>query len=70
MRAVVAKRLKEEARLKSLDGSIIRSVEDKKMKKQYTNPHYGQVTVLFPTEPDIKFRGESVKQRGVKFPFK
>lgn len=64
-----AKVLKEQARLASLDGSVVGSHEYKRLKKLHTNPHYGQVVVLYPTEPDIMFRGARVLERGVRYPF-
>lgn len=70
MRAKRAKLLKEKARLASLDGSVIGSREYKRLKKLHTNPHYGQVVVLYPTEPMFMFHGEAVKIRGVKYPFR
>lgn len=65
-----AKALSEQARIASLDGSVIKSVEYKRLKKSYTNPHYAPNVLLYPTAPDIKFRGEEVKERKVKYPFK
>lgn len=70
MRGKRAKILMEKARMASLDGSVIKSEEYKRLKKKHVHPHYAPVTVLYPTLPDVKFKGESVILRKVKYPFK
>lgn len=70
MRGKRAKQLNEQARLASLDGSVIKSKEYKRLKKKYNNPHYATVVNYESGEPMAKFHGEAVKERKVKYPFK
>lgn len=58
-----AKALMEEARLKSLDGSVVKSHEYNRLKKTYINPSYSPVVVLHPTKPGLKFSASYKKQK-------
>lgn len=53
-----AKRLMEEARKKSLDGSVIKSYYYKGIKKRWVNPHYAPVTVAFTTKPGTEIEAK------------
>lgn len=52
-----AKQLREQARIASLDGSVIGSHEYRRLKRSYHNPHYALVVILHPSPPGLQFTG-------------
>lgn len=58
-----SKKLMELARIASLDGSVVKSYEYKRLKKVYKNPHYARHVSLESTEPGFLFSGGVVLER-------
>lgn len=61
-----AKRIMEEARLASLDGSVIKSQEYHRLKKLYIHPQYAPVINWHPTKPGKEIAAKRKKEAQLK----